>query len=204
MKNKDIDYSEIVSAYENIEHEPNCKFLDALNSADEYVVWYGAKGCGIKKIKESIPMLFELLGKQCQSLGDTDVRRIVAWSLSNFSFDLIHPLVDTVDESNILLIEGLCDTIGLLKDERGLLYLDKFMSIYEDSIYLWSSLSLSKIGDKSIPVISKYIESEKTSFRQKFYLFDALKKINTQSSKYVLENYLNDSKYSNIKSHILM
>ena len=79
--------NELSRAIEDPDETPKDLFLSALSDNDDFVKWYAIKGIGLKRLREAVPHLLDLLGEPAPDLGDTDVRRIAAWSLGQIGFD---------------------------------------------------------------------------------------------------------------------
>jgi hypothetical protein len=186
-------YSEIALAVDNYEKENPLRFLKALESDDPLVVWQAIRGCGLKKITEAVPRLVQILGEPCEPLGadgNTDLRRIAASSLAEIGFETVIPyLVEIEKNENVLLREGFADLLGMTEDRRALPILDRLMVDQDYSVRLWTALSLSKHGDKAVPILERHLRN-KPDKRTTVYLLDALKKIGTPLAIKTGQEYL--------------
>lgn len=193
------DYKKIVLALENYRDEDNDIFISGLGSCDPYVVWNSIKGCGLKKIETVIEKLFTFLEKPSELMGDTDIRGICVWSLSQFGFGKVETLIQSnLLSSNPLLRQGIADLLGLLNDKKVLPYLLVLINDEEDSVLLWSSLSLAKYGNDALDIIKENLKQD-VDLNKAIYLMDALQKINTKESDDILLNFIIHSKNSDIK-----
>ena len=182
-------YQEIISLINEVDSADESIFIAGLQSTDEHVVWHAAKACGLKKIKKAISKLFELLGKKCIDMDGTDVRRISAWSLSQYDFSEISILINQFyNSTNVLMREGISDLLGLIKDNQVLPLLDELMNDSEDNVLLWASLSLSKHKDEAVSIIKKHL-NKTNNLNKNIYLLDALKKIGSERAIKLVKNY---------------
>ena len=184
------NYERILLALNNYITENDSVFLAGLESKDPYVVWSSIKACGLKKIEDSIDNIFNFLGEPCQSMGHTDVRRISAWSLSQFGYDKIESLIQhNILNPNPLIREGIADILGLVNDKRAIPYLTISMIDENDSVLLWAALSLSKYGNDSLDIIENHLTQD-ISLNKAMYLMDALHKINSKESDNLLLKFV--------------
>jgi HEAT repeat protein len=192
---------EMMAAANDPSHAEDAIFLSGLDSSNPSTVWWAIRGCGLKKLEKAIPKLLEILGRPCVSLGETDARKIAALSLSQMGFDSIYDyILDIHENSNALLREGVADALGLTKDPRAVNILNRLMDDDDRSVLLWTSLSLAKLGDVSVPFIRRHLFESKNLVKV-FYLLDALKKIGTEESKTVITEYLNATPFEEVRQH---
>jgi HEAT repeat protein len=192
---------DMIAAANDPNHADDATFLNGLDSSNPSTVWWAIRGCGLKRLEGAIPKLLEILGKPCVSLGETDARRIAALSLSQMGFDNIKDYVIDIHKSqNPLLREGVADALGLTKDPRAVNILDGLMHDEDRSVLLWTSLSLAKLGNISVPYIRRHLCDTKDLVKV-FYLLDALKKIGTEESKSVLNEYLKATPFEEVREH---
>jgi HEAT repeat protein len=193
-----MDYSEIALAVENYKNKNAEIFLRGLDSPDPLVVWQAIKGVGLKRIKEAIPALVKILGVPAEPLGtdgNTDLRRIAAWSLAEMGFESLLPYLGEIREhSNALLREGFADALGITGDVRAIPILDQLMEDKEPSVRSWTALSLAKLGDSSLPVIEKHFK-KKPDLRTSVYLIDSLRKIGTTEAEELAKRYISQSSF---------
>jgi HEAT repeat protein len=190
---------EMMAAANDPTHTNADKLLSGLDSTNPSTVWWAIRGCGLKRLAKAIPKLLEILGKPTVSLGDTDTRRIAALSLAQMGFDNIKDyVIDIFKSPNPLLREGVADALGLTKDARAVNTLDRLMDDQDHSVLLWTSLSLAKLGDISVPYVRKHLFST-TDQVKVLYLLDALKKIGTDEAKAVITEYLNTTPFEEVK-----
>ncbi|MDR0604752.1 MAG: HEAT repeat domain-containing protein [Bacteroidales bacterium] len=189
IKSKLPTYSEIIALVGDYENVSNEVFLVALDSPDEYVVWYAIKACGLKRIESSIDKLFHFLGEKCNDLDGTNLRKISVWSLAKFDSKKIFSYVEKKYKSqNPMLREDIADLLGFIPSSKSLILLDELLGDKEDRVLLWASLSLSKKGNDAITIIKKHLKQENI-FTKNIYLIDALSRIASREAIDVIKNY---------------
>lgn len=202
MKFANPEYLRMVHAEENYTTEDNHTFLKGLENPDPYIVWHAIKGVGLKKIREAVPTLVQILGTPPEPLGEdenTDLCRIAAWALAEIGYDDMAQYVQGIEKNpNPLLREGFADALGMTKDPRALEALGKLMSDPVPSVRLWAALSLSKLGEVALPVIDHKLGNT-SDLRTAFYLLDALRKIGTPSAREITNRYLEKSEWKELK-----
>ena len=185
----EITRDNVVAALENIDDSTPISFRQALESEDDYIRWYGAKGIGMKGDELGIPALLQALSRPALDLGGTDVRRISAWALAQFALHEVMTAYEEVVDKNELLREGLADVLGLIGDTRSIPKLASFVKEDSRSVALWAALSMSKIGDPAVEPICQLLDGDLDTERR-VLLFDALSKINSSKSLHALNLYL--------------
>ena len=189
----------ITHAVDNYTSEDDETFLRELDNTNPYVVWHAIRGVGLKRIRAAVPKLVQILGNHAVPLGEdgnTDLRTIAAWALAEIGYDsLVEYLGEIENNPNPLLREGFADTLGMTRDPRALDALDaldKLMSDPTPSVGLWAALSLSKLGEISLPVIERKLDGL-SDLRRAVYLLDSLKKIGTPRAHEIARRYLEKS-----------
>ena len=190
------NYKDIQQKLVNYESTDAQYFLQGLKNNDEFVIWSSIKGCGLKKLKDSTHTLINFLKVPAYDFGDTDNRLISAWSLGQFGFDNLtnHINLNKIPFDNILLNQGIADTLGMTSDKRALPYLDKLLQSDDFDTLLWASLSVSKIGTDGIGLLEMHLNKSK-SLNKITFIVDALIKIKSSEAINVVKSYLSSSKY---------
>lgn len=176
-------------------------FLHGLTSSNPTTVWWAIRGCGLKKVVESIPQLLEILGKPCVSLGKTDVRRIAALALSQMGLDSLINYVRAISQNrNALLREGVADTLGLIPDPRAVPILAEMLNDEDHSVLLWACLAISKFGNLGLTPLQGHL-LRTTDQTKALYILDALSKIGTEEAQGIVVWYLDTTPFKEMRKH---
>lgn len=174
-------------------------FRASLLSDDPYVRWAALKGVGTARDVDSIPDLLIALGRDCLDLGGTDEQRVAAWALGRFPFEELEAHLARLDwKMNPRLAAGLADMIGELADPRLLPLLLQLMTLGDQTVMLWATLSAAKIGKPSLPYLVTLLTPEPEIWRV-FYALDALNRIATSEALSARRSLIVASKYKEIR-----
>lgn len=112
-------------------------------------------------------------------------------------------LIEGLSENSTTIKSACIMSLGMLKEEKAVPYLIKFVKDKEESISKISMRALQSIGDKGIPEIEKLID--KGSFEEKLISLEILGNIKSEKSVEVLKKVLrNDNKYLAISSAYIL
>jgi len=172
-------FNALVSSSEGGEGLPDAVLVELIKSENALASWYACKAIGSRRIEAGIDGLLSVLETDAPLLDDheTDRRLIAAWSLAKFGFDKVGAkLIGAYDSGNELLRLGVVDTLGELRDERGLKTVIFAIQNDDYKVALWAALSAAKIGRVALQPLKELLTLNPSSDR-KILIQDAIEKI---------------------------
>ena len=152
--------------------------------------WYLIRAIGILKIEFAIDYLIDTFKETDVKLDKSSLHLIAAWSLGAIGENALDPLVKEYNRTNSEDIKKcIVDSLGEIGSPKAIPILCKAFMEESHNVKLWSSLSLSKIGNQAIEPIKKLF-SRATSSGDRLMLIDAIIKIDSPRSVQFLREIL--------------
>lgn len=151
-------------------------------SNDTISKWYAIKAIGDLRASDFTHLLLKVLSEADAKVGKSTLHRIGAYSIGKIGSSSIPGIIALLRSPDKETQIAAIDALGEIRSPECLDALALSLKIKDSTLVLWACLSLSKIGDASIPILEEsisYIQNH-----DMMCVLDAFVKIGTQQTTF--------------------